>query len=162
MTYLRLAFFASVIFLSVNCRADNSCPWITTATAFGALGASEDSPMASASELNATVCNFAYREGNITRELRITVEQAKDPEQVFNAYKKQCRQSGNPLRAIGNEAVVCTVNKKGKGEQIFGRVRDSVFTITITTNAANDPVMSRDILIERAGLVAEQVSGNLF
>jgi hypothetical protein len=57
---------------------------------------------------------------------------------------------------------MCTANKKGNGEQIFGRVRDNIFTITITTSAENDPAMSRDIPIERAGLVAEQVSGNLF
>jgi hypothetical protein len=118
--------------------------------------------MASASELNAAVCTFAYRDGSMTRELRITVEQAKDPELTFNSYKAQCRQSGNPLRAIGNEAVICAVNKTGKGEQVFGRVRDNVFTITITTSAENDPAMSRDVLIEKAELVAEQVSGNLF
>jgi hypothetical protein len=162
MTYSRFAFFALVVFLSVSCRADNLCPWITKATAFGALGVSEESPMASISELNATVCNFAYRDGNMTRELRITVELAEDPEQTFNSYRAQCRQSGNPLRAIGNEAVICATNKKGKGEQVFGRVRDYVFTVTIITSAENDPGMSRDVLIEKAGLVAEQVSGNLF
>jgi hypothetical protein len=118
--------------------------------------------MASASELSATVCNFAYRDGSMTRELRITVEQAKNPELTFNSYKAQCRQSENPLRAIGNEAVICAANKTGKGEQVFGRVRDNVFTITITTSAQNDPAMSRDVLIEKAELVAEQVSGNLF
>jgi hypothetical protein len=162
MTYLRLAFFAFVVFLSVPCRADNLCPWITKATAFGALGVGEESPMASASELSAAVCDFAYHDGNMTRELRITVEQAKDPQLAFNSYKAQCRQSGNPLRAIGNEAVICAVNKKGSGEQVFGRVRDNVFTITITTSAENDPAMSKDVLVEKAELVAEQVSGNLF
>jgi hypothetical protein len=57
--------------------------------------------------------------------------------------------------------VMCATNK-GQGEQVFGRVRDNVFTITITTSAGNDPTMPRDVLIEKAGLVAEQVSGNLF
>lgn len=162
MRHLRPAFFIFVAFLSATCHADSLCPWITKATAFGVLGVGEESPMARVSELNATVCTFAYRDGNLTRELRITVEQAKDPEQTFNTYKAQCGQSGNPLRAIGNEAVICATNKKGKSERVFGRVRDNVFTITITTSAENDPGMSRDVLIEKAGLVAEQVSGNLF
>lgn len=163
MTYQRLAFFAFVVLLSATCRADSFCPWITKATAFGALGVGEESPMASVTELNENVCSFAYRDGDMMRELRITVEQAKDPEQLFHSYKVKCRQSENPLRAIGNEAVMCgAANKKGKGEQVFGRVRDNVFTITITTSAENDPAMSQDVLIEKAGLVAEQVSGNLF
>jgi hypothetical protein len=161
MRHLRLAFFVFVAFLSATCHADSLCPWINKATAFGVLGVSEESPMASVSELSATVCNFTYRDGNITRELRITVEQAKDPEQAFNAYKAHCGKDGNSLRAIGNEAVMCATNK-GQGEQVFSRVRDNVFTITLTTSAGNDPTMPRDVLIEKAGLVAEQVSGNLF
>ena len=161
MKHLKLTFFVFVAFLSATCHADSLCPWINKATAFGALGVSEESPMASVSELNSTVCSFAYRDGNITRKLRITVEQAKDPEQSFNAYKAHCGKDGSSLRSIGNEAVMCATNK-GQGEQVFGRVRDNVFTITITTSAGNDPTMPRDVLIEKAGLVAEQVSGNLF
>ncbi len=162
MRYLRLAIFAALTLLPALCHADNLCPWINKATAFGVLGTSEDSPTASASQVSATVCSFTYRAGNVTRELRVTVEQAKDPEQSFNTYKAQCGPSGNPLRAIGNEAVMCAAGKTGQREQVFGRVRDNVFTINLSTSAANDSFMSRDALIQKAGLVAEQVSGNLF
>jgi hypothetical protein len=90
------------------------------------------------------------------------VEQAKDPEQTLNAYEARCGSGGTPLRAIGNEAVMCATDKKGQGEQVFGRVRDNVFTITVSTTAGNDPAMSRQDLIQKAGLIAEQISGNLF
>jgi hypothetical protein len=162
MKYLRFAFLLSLALLPAACLAESSCPWITKATAFGVLGVSEESPMASVSELNATACNFAYRDGKVTRELRITVEQAKEPGQTFNSYKVKCHQGGNPLYAIGNEAMICAADMKGLGEQVIGRVRDNVFTIAITTSAEHDPAMSRDVLIEKANLIAEQVSGNLF
>ena len=162
MKHSRLLLLVFVALQAAICHADTLCPWINKATAFGALGTNEDSPSASVSELTPTVCAFSYQAGNITRELRVTVEQAKDPEHAFNTYKAQCGQQGNPLRAIGNEAVMCPTDKKGQGEQVFGRVRDNVFTIIVSTSAKNDPTMPRDTLIEKAGLVAEQVSGNLF
>lgn len=162
MKYCRPVLLALVTLQAVICHADNLCPWINKATAFGALGTNEDSPSASVSEISATVCSFSYHAGNVTYELRITVEQVKDPQHTFNAYKTQCGKSGNPLRAIGNEAVMCPADKKGQGEQVFGRVRDNVFTITVSTSAKNDPTMPRDTLTEKAGLIAEQVSGNLF
>ena len=68
----------------------------------------------------------------------------------------------NQLRATGNEAVMCAANQKGQAEQVFGRVRDNVFTISVRTSARNDLSMSHEALVQKAGLVAEQVSGNLF
>src|ERR1700748_3500317 len=105
MRYSRLAVFAFAIFLTASCRADSLCPWITKATAFGVLGTTEDSPSATVSEISSTVCSFNYQKENITHHLRITVEQAKNPEDAFHNYKAQCGKEGNPLRAIGNEAV---------------------------------------------------------
>src|ERR1700742_1462038 len=141
MRYLRFAFLTLATFSPAICHADNLCPWINKATAFGALGTNEDSSSATVSELSSSVCGFSYHVGNIIRELRITVEQAKDPEQAFNTYKAQCAKKGNLLRAIGNEAVMCPADKEGLGEQVFGRVRDKVFTITFSTSAKNDPTM---------------------
>jgi len=162
MKYLGLSFFLFLALLPEVCCADSSCLWINKATAFGVLGTSEDSPMASVSEVSANACTFMYLSASGIREVRVTVEQAKDPEQIYNAYKTQCGSGGTPLRAIGNEAVICAADSKGRGEQIFGRVRDNVFTILISTSAGNDSSMSREALVQKAGLVAEQVSGNLF
>jgi hypothetical protein len=162
MKYLRLAVIAGVIFLPGISHAESSCPWINKTTAFGVLGTNDDSPMAKVSPVSATACSFTYRAGEITRELRVTVEQAKDPQQSLKAYEARCGRSGTPLQAIGNEAILCATDKKGQQEQVFGRVRDSVFTITLSTSAASDSFMSKDALVEKAKLVAEQVSGNLF
>jgi hypothetical protein len=162
MKFLVYALIVGAFLSASICRAENRCPWINKATAFGVLDVNEDSPDGSVAEVNATTCTFTYRSGNLTRELRITVEQTKDPEQAFTTYKARCGHDVSQLRAIGNEAVMCVANNNGQGEQIFGRVRDNVFTITVSTSAKSDSSMSRDALIQKAGLVAEQVSGNLF
>jgi hypothetical protein len=79
-------------------------------------------------------------------------------------YKAHCSGEASPLQAIGNEAVMCAADIKGQteGEQVIGRVRDQVFTVTITTSARNDPSMSRDDLKEKTRNIAEQVAGALF
>lgn len=162
MKFLVSVFIAGVFLSASICSAENLCPWINKATAFGVLGTTESAATASVSEISDTACNFVYRDGDITRKLRVTVEQTKDWEKALAAYKTRCDRDVNPLRAIGNEAVMCAANQKGQAEQVFGRVRDNVFTITVSTSARNDSSMSRDALVQKAGLVAEQVSGNLF
>lgn len=139
------------------CRAENdSCPWINNATAFGILGASEDSPMASAA-----ACSFTYHDGGIMRELRITVEQATSPQQAFRMYKSHCHHE-RAMRGIGNEAVMCSMDEKQEhGERVVGCVRDNVFTISLSAGV-NDASLSKDALKEKIGIAAEQVSGNLF
>jgi hypothetical protein len=143
------------------CHAEGACPWINKATALGALGTSEGSPMAS-TEVGTVACHFTYQDGNITRELRIRVETAQEPEQTWKARKSQCGTRGMVLRAIGNEAVMCSTGRNEMGEEVIGRVRENVFTIIMSTSAENDPEMPREKLTEKIRLVAEQVSGNLF
>ncbi len=96
--------------------------------------------------------------------LRITVEKVKDPGRGLAAYTTQCRGAAAPLRAIGNEAVMCAADTKGHthGEQVIGRVRDQIFTVTVTTSARQDPSMPREALKEKTRNIAEQVAGALF
>jgi hypothetical protein len=162
MKLLVSAFIVGVFLSASICRAENLCPWINKATAFGVLGGSEEAATASVSEISNTACSFVYRDEDITRELRVTVEQAKDPEQTFTTYKARCGADASPLRAIGNEAVMCAADQKGRGEMVISRVRDNVFTIKVSTSSPSDPSMPHDALVQKAGLVAEQVSGNLF
>ncbi len=105
-----------------------------------------------------------YHDANASRELRITVEEVKDPQQAMTAYRTRCGSGPTPLRAIGNEAVTCAADTKGKtyGQQVIGRVRDQIFTVTLTTSAKNDPFMPREALEEKARNIAEQVAGALF
>ena len=120
--------------------------------------------MATLSEGSRAACSFVYHDATASRELRITMEQVQDPDQAMTAYKARCSGAASPLQAIGNEAVTCAAETKGQGdgEQVIGRVRDQVFTITITTSARNDPSLSRDALREKTSSIAEQVAGALF
>ena len=74
----------------------------------------------------------------------------------MNAYKARCGAGATALRAIGNEA--CAVEIKGQtyGQEVIGRVRDQIFTVTLTTT------VPKDALQEKARNIAEQVAGALF
>jgi hypothetical protein len=120
--------------------------------------------MATLSQGSAAACRFDYHDATASRELRITVDQGKDPSPGLAAYTTQCSGAAAPLRAIGNEAVACAVDTKGHthGAEVIGRVRDQIFTVTVTTNMRNDPSMPREALEEKTRNIAEQVAGALF
>jgi hypothetical protein len=146
------------------CQMNTGCPWLNVATATGVLRSSEQSPMAVLAEGGRTACDFTYHDATASRELKITVEEVKDGQQAMTAYKARCGSGVAPLRAIGNEAVTCTVDSKGKsyGQQVIGVVRDQIFTVTVITNRKNDPVMPREALKEKSLNISEQVAGALF
>lgn len=149
---------------STTARAENNCPWMNEATAselvggdaVGAYVAAKDKP---------SVCTFTQRAANVTRTLEITVEIASDPHGSFlSILQTDCHSTQTPLKAIGNEAATCTMDR-GKavvGERALGRVRDQVFTITISTSAKEDSVLTPPMLKMKINAAAEQVAGNLF
>jgi hypothetical protein len=94
-------------------------------------------------------CKFA-RVGDPKITLRIDVAVMQSVKTEFPSYLDKCRSDVKPLKAIGNEAVVCTWDA---GERVVGRVRDQVFVITLTTP---------DVSVEKMRKAAEIVSGNLF
>jgi hypothetical protein len=164
MRHLTLALFVLLTPWPALCQANVGCPWLNVATASGALRSSEDGTMATLSQGSREACTFVYHDANASRELRITTEQVQDPGQAMMSYKARCSGESSPLLAIGNEAVMCVADSKGQadGEQVIGRVRDQIFTVTITTSPRNDPSMSRDDLKEKTRNIAEQVAGALF
>jgi hypothetical protein len=164
MRYLTLALFVLLAPRHALCQANVGCPWLNVATASGVLRSSEGGTMATLSEGSRAACSFVYHDAIASRELRITMEQVQDTSQAMTAYKARCSGASSPLQAIGNEAATCAADTKGHsdGEQVIGRVRDQIFTVTITTSARNDPSMSRDALRENARNIAEQVAGALF
>jgi len=164
MRYLTLALFVLLAPRPGPCQANTGCPWLNVATASGVLKSSDSGPMATLAEGSRAACSFVYHNATASRELRITMEQVQDPSQAMTAYKARCSGVASPLQAIGNEAVTCAADIKGQahGEQVIGRVRDQIFTVTITTSVRNDPSMSRDALEERVRNIAEQVAGALF
>lgn len=118
--------------------------------------------MATLSQGSRAACSFVYHDATASRELKITVEEVKDPGQAIGAYKARCSAGASPLQAIGNEACAAEIKGQTYGQEVIGRVRDQVFTVTITTSKRNDPSMSRDALKEKTRNIAEQVAGALF
>lgn len=145
-------------------QVGKGCPWLNIATATSVLKSDEKSPTASLVQGSPGLCSFDYRDAMASRELRITVEQAQDPDQVMKAREGPCRSSASPLQAIGNEAVSCTVSGEGStsGELIIGRVRDQIFTVRLTTDGRNDPAMVTEAIEDKAHSIAEQIAGALF
>ncbi len=146
------------------CQMNTGCPWLNVATATGVLRSTGNSPMASLAEGGEPACRFTYRDKTASRELKITVEEVKDVHQAMAAYQARCGAGVTPLRAIGNEAVTCAVDSKGKsyGQQVIGVVRNQIFTVTLSTSARKDPAMPREALKEKSRDISEQVAGALF
>jgi hypothetical protein len=113
---------------------------------------------------SATECHFTYQDSIASRALTITVEQVQDPDRSFMAYKNRCGSSATAVHAIGNEAWMCVADAKGQmyGEQVIGRVRDNIFSVVVSTSLQKDPSMTREMLEEKARMIAEQVAGILF
>jgi hypothetical protein len=164
MRYFTLALFVLLAPRPALCQANVGCPWLNVATASGVLRSDEGGTMATLSQGSREACSFLYHDATASRELHITMEEVQDRSQAMTSYKTRCSSEASPLPAIGNEAVMCAADIKGQtdGEQVIGRVRDQVFTVTITTSARNDPSMSRDELKEKTRNIAEQVAGALF
>lgn len=158
----RFALMFCFILAPVACQASDPCPWINASTAFGALGITPDAA-GSSSATTATSCTFAYRTPNALSELRVTVEQSSDAAHSFLIRKAACSSDLRPLSAIGNEAIICSVNPATNvyGRQVIGRVRDQIFTLTMTVGGVSTPARTDD-LQQKAEMLAELVSGNLF
>ncbi len=149
-----------VILLLVICipgvhAADQTCPWLNAATAGGVLEGPVHDTVIKDGE-NAT-CEFARQ--NSADKLRIEVVTISASRGELAAYKAQCVTPLTPLKAIGNEAVVCDIGTKSGGvaEQVAGRVRKRAFLVSVTS-----ATFSRESLREKATKVAEQIAGNLF
>lgn len=155
---LLLAFFAP------RAHAENSCPWLNEATASGFLGGAAVGAYTPAAENQPATCIFIRVENGVTRELQITVEiVSASPHMRVAALASSCMDPA-PLTAIGNEATRCMAHVKGaaRAERIVGRVRDQVFTITLSTSQRDDSELTDDVMRTRIGTAAEQISGNLF
>lgn len=148
---------------AARAMAANHCAWLNEATASGLLGGDAVGDTSAAAG-QPTVCTFTQMTDGVKRTLRITVEVAPDAHDRVAALMLGCVTDGFPLKAIGNEAAACTADdRKGvMGERVVGRVRDQVFTITLSSSLKNDPVLTREALKSRIYTAAEQVAGNLF
>jgi hypothetical protein len=154
---------AAVVLLSAGTAdAQARCPWLNVATASGVLQGQAvlQVQYLSASE---THCIFRYRAENAEYVLQIAVKSQQDPTKGLALDGSECSAPGAPLRAIGNEAILCADDTKhARGEAVVGRVRDSLFRVVISTSSRSDSDMTREVLEQKTRNVAEQVAGSLF
>jgi hypothetical protein len=182
---LIIAFFS----FPLLARAEDRCLWLNAATAGGILGGIVDvkvskspstgpPPMqtanaySSAGPMSANPSGTAYsnagvddaecvfnRQSPSTGQLRIQVRTVSEPAKTFLVYSKRCGARGTPLKAIGNEAVLCESRAKGTAERVVGRVRDRLFVIDLNVT---DRSITTNALRDKAQSAAEIVAGNLF
>jgi hypothetical protein len=146
--------------------AKESCPWINEATASGALEGAVTATVTHpemSKDTDVATCVFLHQSGSTGIELRIEVEALSGTPGAYAAYAARCGSDGVPLRAIGNEATMCSYEDKKKkkwvSEQVVGRVRDHAFTVRVSSSAGS---ADREILREKARKIAEQLAGFLF
>jgi hypothetical protein len=145
------------------CRAQAKCPWINEATARGILGGAVTLTV-KVNDQGAGFCEFSREQEAAVRQLRISVDIMTDIPKQFPAYLAQCPPKSPPLRAIGNEAVTCSIQGKENkyAESVVGRVRNHAFVVSVSSNIEDDRSMTQEMRREKANLIAEQVAGFLF
>jgi hypothetical protein len=119
---------------------------------------------ASTSNRGDGVCEFSRQQEAIAFQFRIAIDIMTDIPKQFPTYLAQCGPKATPLRAVGNEAVFCSIEGKGGPyiETVVGRVRDQAFVVSVSSSVEDDPSMTRQMRRQKANLVAEQVAGILF
>jgi hypothetical protein len=159
------------------CEAKEMCPWINEATAAGFLrgdvtgtithnSTGADKTAAAAATATGTsvtigdaTCEFVRHDAAGVMRLRIEVVTMAKVEALFPGFRARCGADGQPVRAIGNEAVVCGMTARGGvEEQVVGRVRERAFVVSISTASETDQATLRETTLR----VAEQVAGFLF
>ena len=143
--------------------AQTKCPWLNEATARGILGGDVTMTVDTTARGDG-VCKFSRQQKTAVFELRISIAKMNDVAKQFSALLAQCPPKSPPLPAIGNEAVTCAVEgKDGQyAEKVVGRVRETAFIISVSSSIQEDLQMTKQMLRNKAILIAEQVAGILF
>jgi hypothetical protein len=160
--WLQWIILAGCLFLTTQCKADGICPWLNEATAAGMVNGPVVLEMNSTGD-GGNACIFRSQTGSVVYSLEISVREMKDESKGISAYQSRCTSPVTSLRAIGNEAVLCSADAgSSHGEQIISRVRNNIFIVDISDSMAKNPSMTRDMHVEKIKVVAKQVAGNLF
>ncbi len=155
---------AALVFVSAIGRAEEGhCAWLNDATASGILNGPVTLDLEPAPD-DQTICVFTnLKTAKDYSALRIMVQPLKDTAKAVESHESQCTSPATALKAIGNEAVSCSADVGySRGEQVIGRVRDRLFIVTVSSTMAQDPLMTRPLLKDKANMIAEQVAGALF
>jgi hypothetical protein len=155
---------AGLVVTSATCRAqEGHCAWLNDATASGILNGPVSLDLETAPD-DQTICVFTnLRTAKDYSTLRLMVQPLKDLTNAVTPHESQCTSPPAAMKAIGNEAVSCSADVGySRGEQVIGRVRDRLFIVTVSSTMAQDPLMTRQMLKEKARMIAEQLAGALF
>jgi hypothetical protein len=149
--------------LPTVCLGQSKCPWFNEATASGVLGGAV-TLTAKVGDHGAGFCLFSRQQGAAVHQLRVSVDIMKDIPKEFPTYlAQQCPAKRTPLRAIGNEAVMCSVEgNEEHAEKVVARVRERAFLVSVSSSLQDDSTLTQEMRREKANLVAEQIAGFLF
>jgi len=149
-----------LLLLPVIGAAADQCPWLNAATAGGVLSGRINSATVEREQTGDDASCTFRRDTAHGAELRIEVKTMLAPASDFGAFKARCHSVSTPLKAIGNEALVCRDDDEHVlAEQVMGRVRNRAFVVRISTA---DRSTQASTLRENARDIAEQVAGILF
>jgi hypothetical protein len=137
-------------------QSSQACPWLTAGTAAKILGAE--------------VAITAHSDSNwsgFCRFVTSTAPAASIEILVGNTDTHRCGAGATPLTAIGNQAVLCSVqDANGRLVQtVTGRVRDAWFVVTLALPAtAGEHAQAPGDATSAPAIefLAEQVTGNLY
>lgn len=142
--------------------AQNSCAWLNKPTAAGILDTPAVNLKVQSTPDGGGSCLFQAQESAAVN-LSITVYEMKDAKEYKTFYQSHCGSPVESLRAIGNEAEVCSARSgPARKEQVVGRVRNAAFIVSINTAANSNSVAGKKLLQEKLENIAEQVAGSLF
>jgi len=167
-TRMSVALAAAVVAagMAPGCNAQETCPWLNTPTASGALGGPAQVTVVKSGD-TVEACAFQLPKGSPIGSMRITVTAAADEQKAHNDLEAQqahcAAASAIPLKAIGDEAVLCEAGtRKAGAEQVIGRVRNNIFIVTMNEDGPPEHPSLDSPLGAKAQLIAEQVAGALF
>lgn len=144
--------FASLLLpASGHCFAANVCPWMTQGSAARLLAGDIIASIQAVDDKHGD-CIFSRADGRTSYTLHIA---------VGGEANVACPRGSAQLKGIGNEAYLCNVQRSSSGatEKVSSRVRDILFTVTLTERGV---LMSNDARRDVLDQAAEQVAGNLF
>ena len=163
MRSLRKCVLALIVLAPGVCFGQAKCPWIQEATARGILGGAVTANV-TIKDNGDGACEFTRQQGDVQRHLSVLVITMTDIPKQYSRFTAQCESKGAPLKAIGNEAVECSIQTQTNlyAEKVVGRVRDRAFVVTVASSLEDDPSMNQETRREKVHLAAEQVAGILF
>ncbi len=152
----RLLIALAVLLLLVSGRASGAtmCPWLTQGSAAKILGGDVSVSVISANETEGS-CTFSRRQGAAVYLFEVSVHKAAGT---------GCPADGTKLRGIGNEAILCRMERSPSEtvEEVSGRVRDLYFSVSLGIHGPKSSAMTIEAQREGVNQAAEQVAGNLF